>query len=84
MTDFNLCLNLPDTLAYEAEKYGLLNSQVIESLLRDELRRCRVSNLFVAMDRLASINDPSLTEAEIEAEINAVREEKYIAGACRS
>ena len=80
MTTLNLCLNLPDTLAYEAEKYGLLNSQVIESLLRDELRRCRVSNLFVAADRLASINEP-LTEAEIEAEIYAARKEKYIADA---
>jgi len=84
MTDFNLCLKLPDTLAYEAEKYGLLNSQTIEFLLREELRRCRVSDLFVAMDKLALINEPPLTEAEIEAEINADRKEKYIASACCS
>jgi len=84
MTDFNLCLNMPDTLAYEAEKYGLLNSQAIESLLREELRRCRVSDLFAAMDKLALINEPPLTEAEIEAEINATRKEKYIANACCS
>jgi hypothetical protein len=45
---------------------------VIESLLREEIRRRRVNNLFEAADRLAALNT-TLTETEVEAEIAAVR-----------
>jgi hypothetical protein len=69
-----LKLVLPERLAREAEANGLLTPAAIEALLRDELRRRRVNRLFAAADRLASIDAPTLTEAEVEAEISAARQ----------
>jgi hypothetical protein len=37
-----LKVTLPDSLAREAESIGLLRSEVIEHLLREEIRRRRV------------------------------------------
>jgi len=68
-----LKLTLPDSLAREAEAKGLLTPQALESLLRAELQRGRVNQLFQAAERLATL--PPLTEAEVEAEIQAVRAE---------
>jgi hypothetical protein len=68
-----LDLKLPDSLAREAQAAGLLTPQAIEQLLREEIRR-RVNQLFEAADRLAALDAPPLTEAEVEAEIQAVRE----------
>ena len=80
--EVELRLTLPDSLAREAEAKGLLTPQALESLLRAELQRGRVSQLFQAADRLAML--PPLTEAEVEAEIQAVRAEKRAARASRS
>jgi hypothetical protein len=69
-----LDLKLPDSLAREAQAAGLLTPQAIEQLLREEIRRRRVSQMFEAADRLAALDAPPLTEAEVETEIQAVRE----------
>ena len=66
-------LRLPGSLAREAEAQGLLEPGSLESLLREELRRGRIDRLFKAADRLSSISLPPLTEAEVEAEIQAAR-----------
>jgi hypothetical protein len=68
-----LKLTLPDSLAREAEASGLLTPEAIEALLREEIRRRRVNQLFEAADRLANLDMPPLTEAEVEAEIEAAR-----------
>jgi hypothetical protein len=68
-----LKLTLPDGLAREAEASGLLTPEAIEALLREEIRRRRVNRLFDAADRLADLSIPPLTDAEVEAEIEAVR-----------
>ena len=68
-----LRLTLPDRLAREADAAGLLKPNVIKRLLRTEIRRQRVDKLFRAADRLAAVNLPPLTQAEIETEIQAVR-----------
>ena len=73
MSAFRIDLDLPDNLAREAEANGLLTSEAIESLLREEIRRRRVDRLFDASDRLANLGVP-LTEDEVEAEIAAVRQ----------
>jgi len=73
MDQRTITLVLPDSLAREAEASGLLKPQAIEILLREELRRRRVDRLFQAADRLASLPMPPLTEAEVEAEIEAAR-----------
>ncbi len=70
MSSVELRLDLPD----EAKANGLLTSEAIEALLRAEIRRRRVSELFEAADRLAASSE-SLSEAEVEAEIAAARQE---------
>lgn len=68
-----LKLTLPDSLAREADANGLLKPEAIEALLREEIRRRRVNQLFEAADRLANLDKPPLTESEVEAEIEAAR-----------
>ena len=68
-----LRLKLPDTLAEEASKAGLLKPKAIEKLLREEIRRRAVNELFGAMDRMAAVEGPPMSEEEIQAEIDAVR-----------
>ena len=69
-----LTLTLPDSLAREAEASGLLTPEGLEALLRAEVQRRRVVQLFEATDRLATLSP--LTEAEVEAEIQAARAER--------
>lgn len=71
-----LKLNLSDSLADEAKAKGLLEPPAIERMLRDELKRSRVEQLFAAADRLAAQDLPSLTEAEVEQEIQAARAQR--------
>ena len=68
-----LKVSLPDSLAKEAAQAGLLSATEIEKLLRDEIRRRTVNELFEAMDRMAAVEGPPMTEDEIQAEIDAVR-----------
>lgn len=77
-----LKLILPDSLAREAEARGLLTPEAIEALLREEIRRRRVSQLFEAADRLANLDAP-LTESEVEAEIEAARRSPRASDASR-
>ena len=70
-----ILLTLPDSLAREAEANGLLRPEFIASLLRTEIRRRKVNKLFSAADRLADSDEP-ITDAEIEAQIEASRRER--------
>jgi len=83
MVAVELRLNLPDSVAREAEAQGLLRAEAIESLLRAELRRRHVDLLFDAADRLAALPEP-LSDEEIAAEIQAARDEKDGSRANRS
>jgi hypothetical protein len=69
--ELELKLKLPDSLVREAQASGLLTPQALEALLRDEVQRRRMGQLFKAADRLAAL--PPMTEAEVEAEIQAAR-----------
>ncbi|MDI6768981.1 MAG: hypothetical protein QMD04_04830 [Anaerolineales bacterium] len=66
-------LKLPETLLKEAQSAGLLKPVELEKLLRAELRRRRVDKLFATADKLAALDEPLLTNDEIEAEIAAAR-----------
>ena len=68
-----LTVNLPDTLANEARAAGLLTPQAIEQLLREAVRRQAVKGFFETADRLADAHFPPMSEAEIQAEVDAVR-----------
>ena len=73
MTTLEIKLSLPDSLAKEAQQAGLLKPEAMENLLREEVRRRTVNELFEAMDRMAAVEGPPMTEDEIQAEIDAVR-----------
>jgi hypothetical protein len=69
-------MTLPDNLAQEARAAGLLTPQALEAMLRETLRKQRVDELFAAMGKMAAVDLPPLTEAEIQAEIEAVRAQR--------
>lgn len=69
-------ISLPDSLAKEASQAGLLNTPVLEGLLRAEIGRRARKDLREAMDRMAAVDGPPMTEEEIQAEIDAVRAER--------
>jgi hypothetical protein len=75
MTTREVNLTLPEALAREAETIGLLQPEALEQLIRDEIRRRRVDELFDGADRLAASDRAPLTEEEVEAEIRAARTE---------
>ena len=65
---------LPDQLAQEAERAGLLSSDRLEVWLREQLRTQRVGELFSALDRMASVDEPAyMSPQEIAREIAAMR-----------
>jgi hypothetical protein len=66
-------LSLSEQLLKEAEEAGLLNPKSIERLLREENRRRRVDNFFAAIDRLAALDLPILSDEEIAQEIRLAR-----------
>ena len=73
MNTLDFKLSLPDQLRKEAEAAGLLSPKAIERLLREEIRRRRVDNLFAAADSLSALDMPALTDDEIMQEIRKTR-----------
>lgn len=73
MTTLEVKLDLPESLAKEAQQAGLLTPKAIERLLREAVRRKAVDELFEAADRMADANIPPMTMEEIQAEVDAVR-----------
>ncbi len=83
MTTIELRLTMPDNLAREADAQGLLAPDAIVRLLQQELRRQRADEFFDTADRLAALNIPPMSEAELEAEIEAARTERPNSDASR-
>jgi hypothetical protein len=74
MTSLEITLVLSDTLARQAEAEGLLDPTAIVALIQAELEhRQQINNLFDAADRLAALDIPPLTDAEVEVEVQAAR-----------
>lgn len=70
-------ITLPDQLAQEAQRAGLLSSARLERWLREQLEAQRVDGLFAAMDRMAAIDEPAVMSAEeVAREIAAMRAER--------
>jgi hypothetical protein len=70
-------LTLPDQLAQEAERAGLLSPESLEEWLRKQLKAKAAEQLFVAMDRMAAVDDPSyMSPEEVAEEIKAMRAER--------
>lgn len=73
MVTVDFKLSLPEQLLKEAEDAGLLSSSSIERLLREEIRRRNVDAFFSAMDQLAALDLPILSDEEIAREIHLAR-----------
>ena len=70
-------ITLPDQLAQEAQRAGLLSSARLERWLRDQLKMQRVDDLFAAMDRIAAVDEPAvMSPEEVAQEIAAMRAER--------
>ncbi|HET8637719.1 MAG TPA: hypothetical protein VFL96_12800 [Acidobacteriaceae bacterium] len=70
-------ISLPDRLAEEAQRAGLLSSERLEQWLREQLDTKRVDELFSAMDRMAAATEPAaMTPDEVAREIAAMRAER--------
>ncbi|HKF50241.1 MAG TPA: hypothetical protein VKB38_22965 [Terracidiphilus sp.] len=70
-------IQLPDALALEAERAGLLAPEAIEKILREQLKSKRVDQLFVAIDKMAAVPEPEeMPPADIAEEIRKMRAER--------
>jgi hypothetical protein len=70
-------ISLPDQLAKDAQRAGLLSSDRLEQWLREQLDTKRVDELFSAMDRMAAAPEPAaMTPDEVAREIAAMRAER--------
>lgn len=70
-------ITLPDQLAQEAQRAGLLTSDTIERMLREQLKARHVDELFQAMDRMAAIDTPAaMSPEEVAEEISVMRAER--------
>ena len=78
-----LKVTLPDSLARDARKAGLLTPKAIGKLLREAIRQ-RAARAFLSnAQRVAEAKIPPLSEEEIQAEIDAVRKAVHQARARR-
>ena len=73
MTTLEVKLNLPDQIAQEAQRAGLLNGRAIERLIEEAVRREAGKKLLDAMQRVRDANVPPLTEEDIAEEVKAAR-----------
>jgi hypothetical protein len=69
-------INLPDALAQEATKAGLLAPEKIERMLRERLRAERIERMKAARATLTAEPLAPMTPEEISAEIDAYRTEQ--------
>jgi hypothetical protein len=76
MTTLELKLNLPDGLAKEAARMGLLDPDSLQALLREAVRNRRIAKLAEARKEIAAAGIPPMTMEEIQAEIDADRTER--------
>lgn len=76
MTRLDIKLDLPDSLAKEAKEAGLLEPKALQGILREEVRRRRISRLTEARQKIADAGVAPLSMEEIQAEIEADRAER--------
>ena len=68
---------LPDQLAQDAQRAGLLSQSSMEKLLREKLQAQRRDEFFAASERMAQVTEPTaMSPEEVTEEIRAMREER--------
>jgi hypothetical protein len=73
-------ITLPDQLAQEAQRAGLLSPMLLEKWLREQLKAQHVDQLFSAMDRMAAKDEPAIMSPEAVAEEIAAMRGKDVSG----
>ena len=71
-----LTVTLPDELARQIRAAGLLDEVAVEKVFREALRKQAVGELFAALDEIEALKLPPMTEAEVQAEIDAACAER--------
>lgn len=67
-------ITLPDQLAQEAQRAGLLTSETLAQILRKHLRELRVNELFQAMDRMSTVETPAaMSPEDVAQEMRIIR-----------
>lgn len=79
MTTLDIKLSLPESLAAEAARLGLLEPDALQTLLRSAVRERRIAQLVEARKRIAASDLAPLTMEEIQAEVAADRAEQRAA-----
>jgi hypothetical protein len=69
-------INLPDQLAQEVQRAGLLTPAALERILREYLKTRKIDELFAAMERMAAVEEPAMTPEEVSEELRAMRAER--------
>ena len=70
-------ITLPDQLAQEAQRAGLLSQVALESWLRAQLRVQHQDEFFAAMERMARVAEPpAMSPEEVAEELRALRAER--------
>jgi len=70
-------LDLPEATVRAAREAGLLTTDSLERLLNDAIRRNRAAEELLAVaERVAAAGIPSMSMAEINAEVKAARKER--------
>jgi len=73
-------IDLPDQLAQEAERAGLLSPASLEQLLREQLRAQAAARLQEAIKRMDEADDtPYMSPEEVAKEIAIMRAERRAA-----
>ncbi len=75
-------ITLPDVLAREVSRAGLLAPAQIETILRERLAAARIDRLKAVRTTLAAEPLPAMTPDEIRGEIDAYRAEQRRAAGC--
>lgn len=80
MTTLELKLNLPDRLAQDAAKMGLLDPDSLQTMLREAVRNRRIAQLALARQRVAEAGIAPMSLEEIQEEVDAQRAELHKSG----
>lgn len=74
-------LTLPDQLAQEAQRAGLLSPESLEKWLREQLKARRWAEFLSALDQVHAVGSADyMSPEEVAEEIKAMRAEKRAAG----
>ena len=70
-------ITLPDQLALEAQRAGLLAPTTLARTLRQQLKTQRLDELFTAAERMAAVDEPGvMTPEDVADDLRAMRAQR--------